>query len=270
MVEYFKLDKILEEGVTYETPNDRFYVIKKIGTNSTSGAKLVIDGVETGELISTVAPMHKTSSNLLGPLDLGDFFYVIPPNKTFYVDGGGSDKIRIIGLIGKLAPGEGLPANYASRFTEQGKKYITYVTGTATLAAASADWAADAETEVYSLTPKTIETYLFDGVVMASLANPASTPAEGDVAIRFYLDGTPLDVLTSDPGHKGVDLYSMPAPPADSTEEEPFSLADLPIEVKGDHTFVIKALNVSGAAITAGSSDMTMTIYAIVKYFKES
>lgn len=270
MVEFYKLDKIVEQGTTYKMPNDRFYVIKYLGTDATSACKLVIDGVETGELIQTVAPLHRTSSNLLGPLDLGDLYYVIPPNKTFYVDGPSGAKMRLVGVIGRLAPGEGMPSEFVSRFTEQGKRYLTYVTGSATLAAAGADWAKDAETEVYSLTPKTIETYVFDNVVMASLANPASTPAEGDVAIRFFLDGTPLDILTTDPGPKGVDLYSMPAPPADSTEEIPFTLRDLPIEVRGDHTFSIKAVNTSGGAITAGTSDMTMTIYAIVKYFKES
>jgi len=269
MVNYYKLDKILEQGTNYDMPNDRFYVIRKIGTNSTAGAKLVIDGVETGELISTVAPLHKNSDNLLGPLDLKDYFYVIPPGKTFYVDGSAGDKVRVIGQIGVLAPGEVLPANFANRFNEQGKKYLTYVKGTATLAAAGANWAVNAETEVYSLTPRTIETYKFSSYVLAELANPATAPAEGDVALRFYLDGTPLDILTTEPGKKGIDYYSMPIPSASAKEREAFSLADLAIEVKGDHNFKIKAINTSGGAIAADSSaDMTMTVYAVVEYSK--
>jgi len=267
MVEFFKLDKIFVEGTTYELPSDRFYVIKKIGTDASSATKLVIDGVETGELITDVAPLHKTSTNLLGPLDLGDLFYVVPPQKTFYISGAPGAKMRLIGLIGKLAPGEGLPPNFASRFSEQGKHYITYVTGSATLAAAGASWAADTETEVYSLTPKTIEEYTFNNVVMASLSGYASAPSEGDVALRFFLDGSPLDILTSDPGKKGIDYYSMPKPPADTTEMEPFTLKDWAIKVVGDHTFVIKAVNTSGSAIAADAgSAMTMAIYAIVEY----
>ena len=269
MVNYYKLDKILEQGVSYEMPNDRFYVVRAIGTNSTTGAKLVIDGVETGEVISTVAPLHKNGNNLLGPLELGDFYYVIPPGKTFYVDGASGDKLRVIGQIGVLAPGEVLPANHANRFNEQGSKYITYVTGSVQLAAAGGSWAVNAETEVYSLTPRTIETYRFAHVVLAELANPASAPSEGDVALRFYLDGTPLDILTTEPGQKGIDYYSMPIPTNTSTERTPFTLADLPIEVKGDHTFMIKAINTSGAAIAADSSNaMTMTVYAVVEYSK--
>ena len=269
MVDYYKLDKILEEGVDYKMPNDRFYIIEKIGTNSTNGAKLTVDGVELGELISTVAPLHKNGNNLLGMLELGDYFYVIPPSKDFKVEGSSGDKIRIVGKIGKLSPGEVLPANYATRFNEQGNKYLTYVSGSVTLAAAGGNWAADAVSEVLSLTPKTIETYKFSGYVLAELANPASAPSEGDVALRFKLDGMPLDILTSEPGHKGIDYYSMPIPTNSSSEREPFSLADMPIVVKGDHTISIEALNVSGSAIAADSgSDMTMTVYAIVEYSK--
>lgn len=269
MVDYYKLDKIFEQGVTYQTPNDRFYVIKKIGTDGSTDTKLVIDGVETGAIISDVAPLHKTSSNLLGPLDLGDLYYVVPPNKTFYVSGPSGAKMRCIGIIGRLAPGEAMPAQYASRFAEQGKHYLTYDTATATLAAAGANWAADAETEVYSLTPKTVEKYIANSVVMAKLSNPASTPSEGDVAIRFFLEGTPLDILTTEPGKKGVDLYSCPYPPADTTEEEPFTLADRPIEINGDNTFEIKAVNTSGSAIAASSTAaMTLTVALILEYIK--
>jgi hypothetical protein len=269
MVDYYKLDKIFVQGATYQTPNDRFYVIKKVGTDATSDCYLKIDGVDTGAIISDVAPLHRTSSNLLGPLDLGDLYYVVPPNKTFTVEGPSGAKIRAIGLIGKLAPGEALPAQYASRFTEQGKHYLTYDTATATLAAAGANWAADAETDVYSLTPKTVEKYIFNNVVMAKVENAATAPSEGDVAIRFYLEGTPLDILTTEPGKKGIDLYSAPYPPADTTEEEPFTLKDLPIGVPGDNTFEIKFVNTSGAAIAASTAAaMTATVAVIVEYIK--
>jgi len=269
VVKYFKLDKIFTQGSTYELPNDRFYVIRKIGTDGTSDTKLVIDGVETGPIINEVAPMHKTSSNLLGPLDLKDLLYVVPPNKTFYVDGPSGAKMRCIGLIGVLAPGEAMPPQYASRFTEQGKHYWTYKKASATLASAGGSWAADAEADVLSVSPKTIEKYIFNRVVMAKVENSASAISEGEVSVRFYLEGTPLDILTTDPGKKGIDILSMPYPPADSTEEEAFTLEDLPIEVLGDHTFEIKVLNVSGSAISASSgADMTATIAAIVEYLK--
>lgn len=269
MVDYYKLDKIFVQGTNYQTPNDRFYYIKKVGTDGGSDTYLKIDGVDTGALISEVAPLHKTSSNLLGPIDLGDLFYVIPPNKTFTVEGASGAKLRAIGQIGKLASGEGIPGNMASRFGEQGKHYLTYDTATATLAAAGTNWAADAETDVYSLTPKTVEKYLFNSVLMAKVENAATAPSEGDVAIRLFLEGTPLDILTTEPGKKGIDLYSAPFPPADTSEAVPFSLEDLPVTVEGDHTFEIKAVNTSGGAISASTAnDMTCTIEAIVEYIK--
>jgi len=267
MVEYYKLDKVLSVGTTYRTPPDRFYVIKKIGTDASSDCYLKIDGVDTGPIISTVAPMHKTSSNLLGPLDLGDLYYVIPPNKTFTVEGPSGAKMRIIGLIGKLAPGEAIPGQFAARFNAQGKHYLTYVQGSYSVGTDVA-WSADVEYEVYSLTPRTIEVYNFNNVAMASVAGGSFN--EGQIALRLYYDGTPLDMLTSEPGPKGIDVLSMPHPPADSTEEEPFTFADKPIQVLGDHTFTVKAVNVSGGTLTpATGSSWTITFTAIVEYLQK-
>jgi hypothetical protein len=270
MVDYFKLDKIFAQGTIYTLPNDRFYVIRKIGTNAATDAFLKIDGVDTGPIVADIAPLHKTSSNLLGPLDLGDLFYVVPPNKKFWIEGPAGAKMRLIGQIGKLSPGEVIASDLAGRFAMQGKSYKTYVKGTGTLAAAGGSWAADAETEVLSLTPKTIEKYLFNDLVMAVLANAATTPAEGDVAIRFFLEGVPFDLLTKEAGKLGIDLYSLPKPPADSTEEEPFSLKDMPIEVLGDRTFSVRAVNTSGAAIAASSTAaMTLTVWLLAVFSKQ-
>jgi hypothetical protein len=269
MVEYYKLDKICVVGETYTLPPDRFYVIRKIGTNATSATWLKIDGVDTGPIVSDIAPLHTTSSNLLGPLELGDLYYVVPPNKKFWVQGPSGAKVRIVGEIGKLAPGESMPATFASRFDNQGKIYKTYVTGSATLASAGGSWSAGAETEVLSLTPRTIERYLFNDVVMALLSNNATAVSEGMVAVRFFLDGYPLDLLTAEAGRLGIDLFSMPKPPADSTEEEPFTLADRPIEVLGDHTLSVRFVNTSGAAINASSTAaMTGSVWLLCIYQK--
>ena len=264
MVEYFKLDKIFTTGTTYELPADRFYVIKAIGTDASTDLKLVIDGVETGALINDVAPLHRTSSNHLGPVPLGDLFYVVPPNKSFELEGPSGAKARLVGQIGRLAAGEALPTNLASRFAEQGKHYITYVSDSYSLGTDVA-WSADTEYEIYSLTPKTIETYNFNNIMMCSVSNV--TVSEGDIAIRLYLDGTPLDILTSDAGKLGIDSLSMPYPPAATTEEIPFSLADLPIKVEGDHTFTVKAINTSGGDLTpASGTSITVKITALVEY----
>jgi len=269
MVEYFRLDKTFVQGTTYTLPSDRFYVIKKIGTDQTSDTHLKIDGVDTGKIISDIAPLRTKDTNRLGVLELGDLYYVVPPDKKFTVEGASGAKMLCKGLIGKLAPGESMPANYATRFNAQGKHYLTYIKGTVTLAAAGATWADGDEKEVISLTPKTIETYILNNVAMALVENPATAISGGQVGIIFYLEGTPFDILTTDPGKKGIEILSMPYPPKDDTEQEAFTMAELPITVPGDNTLSIRAMNVSGAGITAATgADMTCKACCIVEYKK--
>lgn len=263
---FWPLDKTITQGTTYEAPPDIGYVIEAIGTDATSDAKLVVDGRPTGAIISTIAPLHKTSSNLLGPLKLGELYYVIPPNRKFWVDGPSGAKLRLIGKIVKLIPGEAFPSDLIARFEEQHKKYITYKSDSYSVGTDTA-WTADTEYTVLELTPKTIETYRFNNVVMAKVENASATITEGQVGVRFYLDGSPLDHLTSDPGMKGIDLKAMPYPPADTSEEAPFTLEKFPITVIGDHTLKITMINVSGSDIspTSGSS-LVLSVLAIVEY----
>jgi len=262
MATKYKLDKIFVQGVTYKLPADRYYVIKRIGTNATSPAYLKIDGVDTGPIVADIAPLHVTSSNLLGPLDLEELYYVVPPNKQFTVVGPSGAKIRAIGDLIKLAPNEAIAASDAARFNEQGKKYKTYITSSVSL---PATWTKDQEIQILSLTPKTIEQYTFDDFVGVKISG--FTLAEGQVGVLFKLDGTELDILTSEPGMKGIDAMSMPLPPADSTEEEAFSLEDYKIDVLGDHTLFVRLINVSGADISVTSGSAVLT--AIVKYFQK-
>jgi len=255
MVKQFPLDLIIVEGETYYTGKREFYVIKKLGTDAASDTHLNIDNKPGGDLVSLVAPLHRTSSNVLGPVNLGNFYLVIPPNTKFFVEGASGAKMRLIGIQGELEVGEALPADLAARFSNQHNAYVTHLSGSVSLGADVA-LAADAEKEILSLTPKTIEKYILAYPVEGSVDN--YTAAEGDLAYRFYLDNSPLDILTSAPGkvRGGVDLLSIPRPPADASEEYPFSLADIPLEVLGDHTLSVRVRNTKGADIApaAGTS----------------
>ncbi len=251
MVEYYKLDKIFVQGTTYEMPADRFYVIKKIGTDQATATKLVIAGVETGEISNLVAPLYSTSSKLLPPLDLGDLYYVVPPNKKFYVDGASGAKMRCVGLIGVLAPGEGLPSQYASRFTEQGKHYLVWDQGSK-LYSSDYTWSDGEEIEIYSLTPKTIEKYILNNICQVETG--VSSLASGQAALRVYLDGKVLDTLTTDPGKKGLDAFFMPRPPVYNGVRVPFTFKDWPITIEGDHTLELKLVNVSGSNLTVAAA----------------
>ena len=79
------LDKIIEQGTTYTTHERVCLKIEKWGTDATSECYLTIDGKVTGSLITYVAPLHKTSSLNIGPLDLGSKYLAIPPDTDFEV-----------------------------------------------------------------------------------------------------------------------------------------------------------------------------------------
>ena len=87
MPEYFKLDKVIAQGTTYETPPDRGYIIEKIGTNASGPVKLLVDGAPVVVLDITLANIVKTGGNLFGPVELGEYYVVIPPNTKFSVEG---------------------------------------------------------------------------------------------------------------------------------------------------------------------------------------
>jgi len=88
--------------------------------------------------------------------------------------------------------------------------------------------------------------------------------------ITFYLDNNPLENITGTNIDAGIDILSMPRPPADTTEETPFSLAEFPIAVEGDHTLSIRAKNVSGASISPSTgTSLTVYVTAIAKFYRK-
>jgi len=264
MVSYFSLDKIMSVDTEYETTRRLGYVIRKVGTDSSSSAKLVIDGKELGSIITTVAPIHKTSSNLLGPLALGDEFLVVPPDTKFKFTGASGSKMRIVGEIVSLGSGEGFPSDLMNRFLNQHKLYRTLYSGSFSLGTDVA-WVDGAVYEVLSLTPLTSEKVTLDDIVLVSISG--DTVSEGDFGVEFYLDNVPFEPEVAESLMRGIDSKAMPSPPADSTEEIPFSLKNFPIEVLGDHTLSVRVRNVSGSDKSpASGSSWSVSVYAIAKY----
>jgi len=267
MVTYYPLDKTIIVGEKYEMSKARFFVVQAIGTNATSAIKLVIDGIPVGEIVNEVAPIRPTSSNCLGPLKLGELYYVVPPERKYWCEGPSGAKMRLVGVIGELAPGEVMPLAYATRFEAQGKHYLKYVSDSYSVGT-DVTWVADAEYKVLELTPAGIETYKFNNIAMASISG--DTVSEGDFSIRHYLDGKPLDILTKNVARPGIEVLSMPKPPTPTAGYEAFSLAGQPIEVKGDHTIKVVARNVSGAnKAPATGASWTIAVTYVVEYIME-
>lgn len=264
MAKVWILDKIIKPGVVYETPKRVGYVINKIGTNSSGTAKLKIYGRDLGEFDADVAPLRKTETNLLGPLDLEDLYYVVPPETKFEFVGDSGSLCRIIGSIIMLDVGEGFPGEYMTRFGKQQKVHKQLYTGTFSLATDEV-WKKDEEYEVFSITPLTTEKVTFKDIVMISVSG--GTVNEGDFGVIFKFGNVPFELDVAKNLHLGINIKSMPLPPKDSVEIEPFTLKNSPIEVPGDQTLSIFVRNVSGADKSpASGSAWTVTLKAIGVY----
>jgi hypothetical protein len=270
MAKIYPFDKVLSANTTYTTEKDRYYVIKKIGTNIADVVTPKVSGVPVGKIINTVAPLHKTTSNFLGPLDLGLKTIIIPPERKFVFESATAGKVRIIGDLVVLAPGEGMLPEHVSRFSVQDKDNIQFVDGTFVLSG-GAPWPAGVEHRVFSLTPPTIEEYIFKSYIFARVTNTSAALTEGQVGIKFYLDGTPLDILDTIAGPFGIDLLSIPFEPAGTTELAAFSLENYPIDLLGDHLLEVKFVNISGATISpASGTNITMQFRAIVNWLRKA
>jgi len=264
----FSLDLYLTQGSVYETGKREALVIQKIGTNAAdpaSPANLRIDDKPLGAITQDLSPLHKINTRFVPLLDLGKLFYVVPPETEIIVEGPSGAIIRCKGYLLKLAVAEVLPTNLMARFNAQPEHYMTFLRGTYSHGT-DVPLVADAEVEVISYTPKTIERAVLNGLVMAKVDN--YTEAEQDLAIRFYLEGAPLDLILERTKTGGIDFMSARYPPNETEEHESFSLCETPIEVLGDHTLTVKARNISGASITpspAGTS-LVFDIACIIEY----
>jgi hypothetical protein len=270
LAKYYDRILTLTAGTLYYMPKTSMFKVEKIGTNSAGTATLNIKTAKLGGIKSLVAPLHKTSSNLLGPMDLENLYYIIPRESDFHFDGDSGSKMVLIGKWIMLDKPEEIPKELTERGLTQFREYKTYVESTVSLGTNVA-LPANGEVELLSLTPKSIETYTFDDVVMFSVEN--YTPAEGDLALRFFLDTMYLDEILDLPGTDrkgGVDVMWCRRPPADSTEKEPFTLRSSPIVLKGPHTLKVYLRNVKGANIApAAGTSLTFTLTMITKYKTE-
>ena len=264
MAKLWVLDKIIKQGTTYQTPKRVAYVIKKLGTDSSGLGRLKIEEVELGYIDTDVAPLRVTGSNLNGPLDLEDNVYVIPPEVKFSWEGDSGSIARIIGDIIMLDVGEGLEAGLLTRYKTQGRKYKNTYKGTFSLATDEA-WKADAEYEVFSLTPLTTEKVRFDDIVMISITG--DTVNAGDFGVEFYMNNVPLELDVASNAMRGIDSLAMPLPPDTTKGMVAFTLRDFPIEVPGDQTLSIRVRNTSGSDKSpASGSAWSVTLKIVGKY----
>jgi len=266
----YKLNKLIDVDTLYRAETDKAYIIRAVGTDSSSKATFKVAGVPCLEVVSDIAPLEKTSSNLYGPLNLGNYYIVIPQSKTFKFEGASGSKMRIIGEIIELGPNESLPSEYLKRYAEQGKRYLSYVSGSFEKGTDTA-WPADEENTVLTYTTPVKERYIFNNILGATVSNVSGGLSRGQFAIRLYVDDKPYDISESIMGKPGIEVIGCHLPPTESTTFEPYTLKDRFIDLTEGKTLKVTAVNISGSSITpdAGTSLTVKTILVCEKHIFE-
>ncbi|MGB9672438.1 MAG: hypothetical protein ACPLZY_04755, partial [Candidatus Norongarragalinales archaeon] len=129
MAKSIPLDKILVQGTVYKTDTREAWVIKKVGTNSSTIGYIKIDEKPTTNVYSLTSPLHKTNSNFLPLFDLGSLFNVVPPETKIEWVGYSGSKLRVKGIKVQLDPQEKLDAVYTDRFNKQYQEYYVVLEG---------------------------------------------------------------------------------------------------------------------------------------------
>jgi len=257
------LKKILRTNVTYEMEKDRYYVIKRIGTNATAPVSVKVDGIPVLDLFVTIAPIARTSTNLLGPLNLKEYYIVVPPERKIVFESTATALVFVEGDLVVLSPGEAVPTEHLARYNTYATRKITYIDVTATV---GTSWPKDREVKVVDITPTTIEDWIFDSYAGVLVSNLAATQAYGQINLKIYYDGKPLDLLVVTAGPHGIETLKMPLPPTATAEFEPFTFSEKPITVVGGHTLTVTAINVSGTDLSAAAgTSITVRFVAIYK-----
>jgi len=264
MVRTFPIDFVISEDTEYQTGKRFGLHIKAMGTNSATAGRLWVHDTRLGDLKELVAPMHMVETNLMGPLNLRDLTYVIPPDTIFKWEGASGSKCRLVGEYVFLAPGEIFPAELLTRYGEQGKHHYTFIEKALELGTDEAFPAWD-ERLVGSIEPKAVEEFTFDHVVMASVANYTAT--DGELALRFMYVGTWLDELMEKVATGGLDFMACPRPPKSTTEFKPFTFKEYPITVEPELTLHIYVRNVKGANISpAAGTKLKFEVTMLYRY----
>jgi len=252
----YKLNKLVAMNLELTLENYRAYVIESWGTGDAAEVTARVDAKKVGSILTELAPLRKNTANFGGPLPLGPYFIVVPPLKTLKFEGTAAQFVHLCGRIIELAPGEVLPGDLLARFANQHNEYLTCLEG-ADVGTGTA-LADGAEVTLKTITPTAIERYLFNSrMLIDQVAAGVPAEAEGNLGVRPYIDGAPIDHILAASGRRGWDRMTMEIPnTTDNKSLDPFSLEGNPIEVLAAHTLDIKLMNVSGGSLfgtTAGS-----------------
>ncbi|MCD6590271.1 hypothetical protein J7K74_03770 [Candidatus Woesearchaeota archaeon] len=261
MARVLPLLKTLKTGTEYQTEERELWVIKRIGTDATSDLTIKIDNKDVLTIRDLWAPIVKSTSNILGPFDLGDLYLVVPPATKIICGTATGNFVRIEGEKLILEPRESPPGDIMSRFYAQTQVFWELLEGSIDLGT-DVVFGADSEQKILTVKPEFYHVYKLVGPVMVSVSGGTWNP--GDFAVVLYKDGNPEEnIYKAQPG-PGIDVYYLPRPPT-SSNESVFKFPE-PIEITKGHYVEFYIRNVSGAdkAPATGSAwTFTLSVLAI-------
>ena len=256
------LIKFLDMNTEYELPSRVSWVIERIGTDDTSNVEIYIDNKQVLTINNIVAPLQFTDNNLLGPLDLGQYYLVVPEETKIKAVGTSGKKIALYGRKLIHDPGERLGEPYISRFDGQpnAKMYFwegTYSHGT------DVAWAANGEQTILTIEPGGLEKYILTGPVMVSLTG--GTYDYGDFALLWKINGQRVEYLWQESVGPGIDVKQLPRPPTqDNWYTFRFGERGLELNFGNKMEFLIRNVSGSDLSPTSGSEwQATVTVMGI-------
>ena len=268
MARVWYLDRTFDLNTEYELDDRLAMVIKFIGTDVSDEITPYLDNKPLISFHGDMAPINFTDSNMLGMLDLGDYFLVIPPDTPFEFASSSSGKVRVKGELWILDPGENIPSNFYQRIKEAMYKGISYYKNSVQLGTDTPFTTSD-EITLATIEPSKLEKYTFDDILMIKVENVSGGVTYGQIGILFYLDDQPIEFIESNNPKRGIDVMAFPYPPNQDNGWYPFTLKDTPIQLTEGHKWKITAINVSGADLSPPSgSSITFTVFAKMKYEK--
>ncbi len=261
--------KTFSTATDYRAESNKSLIIKYIGTNSTSKVSVIVEGINAGEFNSYFAPITVTSDNVLGFFDLQDLYIVIPKGAKFRFEGPSGYYVYCEGDMLIHEFGEELPAEFKTRYNEQGLKRWTYLEGSYTSAAA-ASIPALAEYTVLDFTCPAGRTYVLNSIFEAEAYTSAGTIPRERLAHRIYINDNPIDNLDSTFAPFGISTVMTPRPPRMTLNAEPFTLDVMPIQLVPGMNLKVKVVNNGGSVTLATGETLVSNVLIVARYYVQS
>jgi len=257
------LIKYLDMNTEYELPSRVSWVIERIGTDDDSTVEVYIDNKLVLKMHSTIAPLQYTDNNLLGPLDLGQYYLVVPEETKIKCVGTSGKHVSIYGRKLIHDPGERLGEPYASRFTGQPNAMVyfwedTYSHGT------DVAWAKDSEKTVLTIQPGGMEKYTVIGPVMVSMSG--GTYSYGDFSLVLKLNGQRVEYLWQDNTGPGIDITQLPRPPTQNNWYK-YTFGEKGLELVFGNKLEFLIRNVSGSDLSPSSGSEWKATITVLGYY---